>query len=189
MLQLATLRALKGAPLSVYMALILAQTNLSEKYLCTITGYSKNSVRSGCDYLMAAGLVSRPSRFSGYCLTGKELQNPLIIEGQNLTLGPTTTTLNKKEQRNSEEAAERRSKNDPRWLLLRKYGIYDPTASELLELEWMTEEYIKAHGERAQKKNKPIGLLIHILRSNDPAPKEKSEREKIDEYKRSWLGN
>jgi len=197
MFNLATIRALKGAPLSILIAMLIARQPVGEDWLVTITGYSQNTVRSGCKFLTEIQMIQRNGRYHGYVLTNGAEQLTLghkeLGEGQNLTLPePTTTvTLNKKEEDVSEERAEeeeeRASKNDSRLVLLYSAGIMEPTAARLLEKAWVTREYLEAHIDKANKERTPIALLIHRIRSHDPMPKVRNDQNP-ESYRRSWLG-
>ena len=195
MLSLATLRALKGAPLSIVIAMVLAQQPVGEKWLVTVTGYSPNTIRTGLSFLEETQMVGRNGRYSGYVLMKNAVQLPLSVldqgERQKMTLDPitTTTALNTYEGENSEEKAAEveagASKIDARLIgMLHHEGIMEPTASKLLELPWINEDYLRAHFEKARKENKPTALLIHRLQSHDPKPRTSA----AISYKESWLG-
>jgi hypothetical protein len=196
MFNLATIRALKGAPLSILIAMLIARQPVGEDWLVTITGYSQNTIRNGCKFLTEIQMIRRNGRYHGYVLTNGAEQLTLgqdeLGEGQNLTLpeSTTTSTLNKKEKDNSEErAAEeeaRASKNDSRLVLLYSAGIMEPTASRLLEKAWVTKDYLEAHIDRANRENTPVGLLIHRIREHDPKPKRKFDNQDPESYRRSW---
>ena len=192
MLQVSMLRALKGCPLSVIIALFLINQPVTEKHLITVTGYSPNSVRTACLYLQEIQAIGRISRYGGYHLMdGFQM---ILSEGQKLTLPiTTTTTFNKKEQLNSEEnnavAVKRTSKIDARLNLLYAAGVMEPTSSSLLDLSWVTEDYLKAHIDKSKKDEISVGLLIHRIRCHDPQPKIKTFQDTVQSYRNSWLGN
>ena len=96
------IRALKGAPLSIVMALMMAEEAAGEGWLVSVTGYSPNTVRAGCTFLEEIGMIQRNGRYEGYEVTERQR------ERQFLTLEPvtTTTTFNKKENEISEKKAE-----------------------------------------------------------------------------------
>jgi hypothetical protein len=197
MFNLATIRALKGAPLSILVAMLIAQQPVGEGWLATITGYSPNTIRNGCKFLIETQMIQRNGRYKGYVLTNGTQQliigKPEIRERQNLTLydTTTTTTFNKYEGENSEEKAaaveERTSKNDARLTLLYDAGIMEPTASRLIENDWVTRDYLEAHIDKASQENTPVALLIHRIREHDPKPKKK-EDQNPQRYRMSWLG-
>lgn len=124
MINLITLRALKGAPLSIIIALFLAKQPVGESWLISVTGYSQNTVRKGCKFLLEAQMIQRNGRYEAYVLSNGAMQLPLgmaeIGESQKMTLPtpPTTSTFNKYEDDLSEGKAvveeQRESKNDSR---------------------------------------------------------------------------
>jgi predicted transcriptional regulator len=204
MFTLATIRALKGAPLSIMIAMLIANQPVGENWLSSITGYSQNTVRKGCKFLLETQMIRRNERYHGYVLTNGAMQLPLgmaeisksapLGERQKMTLPlVTTTALNKYEKENTEEKAvevrERASKNDARLVLLYSAGIMEPTASKLLKNAWVTLEYLEAHIERANRENTPAGLLIHRIRSHDPKPEFADEWQKPGSYRKSWFSN
>ncbi|MDY6868782.1 MAG: hypothetical protein SVT56_12945, partial [Chloroflexota bacterium] len=167
MLTLATLRALKGAPLSILIAMLIAKQPVGENWLCSITGYSQNTVRRGCKFLEETQMIRRNERYNGYVLAKGSIQLPLGMEeisksalrGERhsksglqpkMTLPSVTTTTafnrNEKEinEENAVEVVERVSKNDTRLVLLYSAGVMEPTASRLLENDWVTQEYLEA---------------------------------------------
>jgi predicted transcriptional regulator len=218
MLTLATLRALKGAPLSILIAMLIAKQPVGENWLCSITGYSQNTVRRGCKFLEETQMIRRNERYNGYVLAKGSIQLPLGMEeisksalrGERhspkgcsssksglrpkMTLPSVTTTTafnrNEKEinEENAVEVVERVSKNDTRLVLLYSAGVMEPTASRLLENDWVTQEYLEAHIEKANRENTPVGLLIHRIRSHDPKPEFADEWQKPGSYRKSWLG-
>jgi len=200
MLTLATLRALKGAPLSILIAMLITNQPVGENWLSSITGYSQNTIRKGCQFLIETQMIRRNERYHGYVLTNGAVQLPLGTaemerERQKMTLPSVTTTtaFNRNEKENNEENAvevrERESKNDARLVLLYSAGIMEPTASKLLKNAWVTLEYLEAHIERANRENTPAGLLIHRIRSHDPKPEFADEWQKPGSYRKSWFSN
>jgi hypothetical protein len=111
MLNLITLRALKGAPLSILIAIFLAKQPVGESWLISVTGYSQNTVRKGCKFLLETQMIRRNSRYEGYALSQGAMQLPLGMaefgESQKMTLpiSTTTSTLNKYEDEFSEGKA------------------------------------------------------------------------------------
>ena len=202
MFNLATIRALKGAPLSILIAMLIARQPVGEDWLVTITGYSQNTVRNGCKFLTEIQMIQRNGRYHSYVLTNgasqltlgqlEECKLEALAESQNLTLptSTTTTTLNKKEKGNSEEKAveedARGSKNDARLVLLYSAGIMEPTASRLLEKAWVTRDYLEAHIDKANRENTPVALLIHRIRQHDPKPEKNFNYQDPEAYRRSW---
>lgn len=71
-------RALKGAPLSIVIVLMLQQgRSVSHSFLCRETGYSDRTVTAALEYLKDAQIVTRTGH-SGFMLTGNNYQLPLM---------------------------------------------------------------------------------------------------------------
>jgi hypothetical protein len=196
MFNIHTIRALKGAPMSIVVAMLLVKQPVGEGWLMSVTGYSQNTIRNGCKFLLECQMIRRNGRYDGYVLANGSMEIPMEIpqlgESQNMTLpsSTTTNTLNKKEHKISEEKEVeedyRASKNDPRLVLLYSFGVMEPTASRLIEKSWVTMTYLEAHIDKANKEGTPVGLLIHRIREHDPMPKKKNEQDP-ELYRRSWI--
>jgi hypothetical protein len=72
------LRQLKGAPLSVLLALSILRQPASEQILSRVTGYSEKVTRDAAHYLQEIGVVGRNARFSGWVLLKDVFQLPLM---------------------------------------------------------------------------------------------------------------
>lgn len=71
------LRELKGAPLSIILALMMAgNRTASVTYLCTATGYSDKTINSGLELLRERRIITQTGRCR-YQLTGNNVQLPL----------------------------------------------------------------------------------------------------------------
>lgn len=71
------LRELKGAPLSIILAIVMAGNRaVSVSYLCTETGYSDKTINSGLDLLRDRRIITQTGRCR-YQLTGENVQLPL----------------------------------------------------------------------------------------------------------------
>ena len=210
MLNLEKLRALKGSPLSIIIAMFIANQPVGENWLCSVTGYSQNTVRRGCKFLEETQMIRRNGRYESYVLSDGMMQLPLgmkaMPESQKLTLDDllTTTTFNKYEEDFSEEnvavVIPGESKNDARLEtqaagasffdarleLLHNAGVMEPTASRLLEHAWVTKGYLEAHIEKAKREKADTALLIHRIQSHDPMPR--IRRNDPENYRKSWLG-
>ena len=76
-MQKLNLRELKGAPLSIILAIVMAgNRNVSVSYLVTTTGYSDKTINSGLDLLRDRQIVTQTGRCR-YQLTGENVQLPL----------------------------------------------------------------------------------------------------------------
>ena len=94
------LRGLKGAPLSIVIALVMAGNKpTEEKRIVAMTGYSGNTVRRGLEFLEEAGLAKRTKRFGGWMLNDGINQLPLplqlnLVGATGAIEAETTTTRN-----------------------------------------------------------------------------------------------
>lgn len=183
--------------MSIVVAMLLVKQPVGESWLMSVTGYSQNTIRNGCKFLLECEMIRRNGRYDGYVLANESMEIPIKIpsinEGQKMTLtdSTTTNTLNKNEPKISEgieeEEAYRASKNDPRLVLLYSVGVMEPTASRLIEKSWVTMAYLEAHIDKAIREGTPAGLLIHRIRAHDPMPKKKNDQSP-EAYRRSWMG-
>ena len=209
---LSYLRQVKGAPLSILVALSAASQPVAAKWLGSMTGYSPNSITSALVLLSEMQLVSCNTHRTAWRLTNGVRQLPLspaqIPDRKNRD--PVTTTalsLNGKKKNHSAEAAafkvSDREKRDPdrknrdpnseefhlsilKDVLLDIFhsaSIMEPTSTTLYELDWMTIEYAEAHISQAQKNNDPTGLLIHRMKSHDPQPARHIDPDSPEHYR------
>lgn len=75
---LRTLRELKGAPLSIVLALQMAHQRVSQSWLEQMTGYTDKPVSDALSYLQEVGYADHTS--SGWQLTGGAVQLPMPLE-------------------------------------------------------------------------------------------------------------
>lgn len=80
-------RALKGAPLSIVIVLMLEKRSVSHALLCQETGYSDRTVTQGLDFLVRNQIVTRCGH-SGFMLTGENYQLPLYWDEQTTPADP-----------------------------------------------------------------------------------------------------
>ncbi|MAT45168.1 MAG: hypothetical protein CL609_22805 [Anaerolineaceae bacterium] len=71
------IRTLKGAPLSILMALVLSKQPVTSDWLQAVTGYSDKSVTSGLKALQEFGYITRNGRYA-WQLAGEINQLPLM---------------------------------------------------------------------------------------------------------------
>jgi hypothetical protein len=190
----AILRTLKGAPLSIVIALALSPTRVGNEYLARVTGYTDKTVAQALNYLAEIQLINRTS--SGWGLAAG-FQLPLMIPGSvaaaaevesesekfrlddlsrknSDSIDTTTTTainLNINNDLRVAVAAEVESESEKFRLnheLLLAYGIGEPTASRIARHAWIDAEYIKdiAYDLKKRGKSGP-GLLIVKLENNE----------------------
>ncbi len=205
---LATLRQLKGAPLSVLIALTIAKPrHVSSTWLSGCTGYATDSITAATWYLKEFGFAECDSHRSNWRLTEEGVQQlPLPISllspediPEPTFPNPTNPDPEKTDPANPHPEDPYPSFSDPeedsdffrRLYLLHEAGIKDPTATELCELEHATYRYLDAHLEKARRDDTAIALLIHRIRSKDPKPNVQSRiyldsPEYRQRYAKSW---
>ena len=187
------IRELKGAPMSVLLALAIVRQPVKEIWLVSVTGYTENTVRSALRYLTEVGYVKQISGQSWQIANSFQLPlmdvKPSIFEG----LPATTTAININNSNNLRAVVVEKEKPQNLRVLPEKIGVYDrlksigvgePNRSRLANMEHITLDYLNAHYEHWKLENKPLGLLIHRLRSCDPAPKRINQ----DDYRRYTKG-
>ncbi|MDR3576923.1 MAG: hypothetical protein P4L50_23905 [Anaerolineaceae bacterium] len=196
-------KKLKGAALAIIVILLHENKPVAAKFLGKWSGYEAGAIRRALLFLSdpEMDLVRRESRCA-WELSEHGRQLRLLLgpksgsrhfEGLHVTTTTTTTTLHRRKGPLSAAAAEGKQHFadseahstqhfDESIALLNAAGIGEPTASELANSGWITPEYIRAHVENAKKKDLPVGLLIHKMRSNDPAPKDPAREESYRKY-------
>ncbi len=183
-----TLRQLKGAPLSILIALTIVNPRLvSSSWLAGCTGYSHDAISNATWYLKEFGFIDCDSHRTNWRLVGDVQQLPLPMSMLNpdpknpdaekpQPNPPTTTTLNSANNLTEGSSSSFNNRDaekpqpDSRLSLLRQGGIYEPTATELCELEHASYSYLDAHIKQAKRDGIDTSLLIHRIRKNDPKP-------------------
>jgi hypothetical protein len=177
--QINHLRALKGAPLSILFALLLANSPIGRDQLVLVTGWGRDKVTEGLGVLQSLGLASPLMRYNGWELTAHARQFTLF-EGEKIALDSTTASAALNNTTLSTMLVEAvvvegegdKIALDPEVLkALRAAGIGEPMASRLAVLPHVTLEYIQSHALLAKEEKINTGLLIHRIRSADPAPR------------------
>jgi len=189
---LALVRMLKGCPLSLVMAMVIARQPVGRAWLEGVTGYSQNVVQKGLAYLEEIGMAARNGRYEGWHLTDGAKALPLVydfldaLENENeshlMTLVPSTTTTTCYSRVNSQEAAAETGEsfndspsNNSSYALnlaaLHDAGIKGKTAADLARLAHVTPRYIRSHAKFAEDRGDGTGLLVTRIRDGDPEPK------------------
>jgi len=196
-------RMLKGAPISVLLAMISVRQPVSESWLVSATGYSPIPVRRALTFLAETGLTQRSGRYSGWSLTEGALQLPLMPESlpepvrvggrpsikrtleinAQLVTTTATTTIEENDECSSSRLNRALEINDqiinPRSdliAMLHQAGIGEPMATRLAGMPHVNAEYLQAHIRKAQQEETPTALLIHRMRQADPQPETAEER-------------
>jgi hypothetical protein len=183
------LTLLKGAPLSVFICMLLNTDNpeilFTETFLASQTGYSVKTIRAACSQLSDLSLVKRKDRYTGYIL----IQIPAAFSLPSTTATIVeSNTFNEYEEKVEEDFTARAVKftapQQEVYSLLRSKNVGEPTRARLTLLPWATLDYINSHFCFGEKNDDPLGLIIHRIKSHDEAPKVYSE---IEGFRRSWL--
>ncbi len=209
-----TLRQLKGAPLSVLIALTIVKPRLvSSSWLAGCTGYATDAITSATWYLKELGFIDCDSHRTNWRLVGDVQQLPLPMsmlnpepenpdpEKPDPDPPTTTTTLIDREKIIEVEVEALRNPNpekpesdfhpSPRNVcrdLLYFTGIGEPMATKICDMDHVTPEYLDAHIQKANKDEIDIALLIHRIRAKDPMPKDRPSG--YDRYRDDpWLCN
>lgn len=172
----ATLRAVRGTPLTILLYLFVRGTTATQTWLVATTGYSPKTVRTALNSLHALGMVEHPAPHI-WRLPAGQLPLPGFSHetGKKVPgFAPTTTTVIEAvlDRQHVVEEAPNREKLS----LLQGAGIGEPMRTRIALLPHATLTYLKAHIRRARREHTDTGLLIHRLRSADPAPKTDRER-------------
>lgn len=183
--------SLKGAPISVYLVMLIVRQPLGETWIAQVTRYSQMVVHHALIYLSVKGLVRQISRFNGWVLVEEVAQLPLMIEAglANIeSLSPTTATAaigrtikaGQQQQQDSRLTSRTREKResfevDPQieanLKALHAAGINGRTAEKLAQLQHINPNYIQAHINYGRSRNDGIGLIITRMQDGDEAPK------------------
>ena len=182
---LTVLRSLKGAPLSCLMALMFATQPVGKEWLSRITGYSDKPVSAALDYLLEMGFVTCSGRYESWQIKQNVFQlplgpeNPLPESSRNYSDSlPTTTAINIDSSTVDKKAVvvakEKPETYNPYFSechqILKSAGIGEPMTTRLASMDHVTPYYLIGHIQQARKKKMDTGLLIHRIKSKDPAP-------------------
>lgn len=174
------LRSLKGAPLSVLVALALARKALTNAELCTWTGYRDDNIREAVRLLGDLGWVTARSPRGPWSLAeGRQLPlmswNPDffgVVSSSSTYLDPGPTIEQEEEEEENPDffgvAANLRA--------LDEVGIREPARSELAKLPHVTPDFIRGHVARALEEGGTLGTAIHRIRYNWALPEGRGVR-------------
>ena len=188
------LRSVKGAPLSILIALFLTNGPIGHDYLCRITGYSKDSVTNGLQILNDLGLASPlpGKRYCGWMLSTKAKQLEIFtgspdFQDSNITTKPNEDALTILSSSSSKvfegeilglDTSEKMQINNE----LRKAGVYGITAMKLANDPFITLDYVKAHIAKAKREKTDTALLIYRMKEHDPMPEDETDEWKSDAH-------
>ena len=176
---LSLVRELRGSPITVLIAIILLDQAdcrpITAQALKDVTGYSDNTVTDSLRALEhpTRQIITRVT--GGWILTTAE---QMILPIQNRNISDFHPVVNdvvviEGERVYSQQQPQNRNISDS----LAAAGIYEPMASRLARLKWVTAEYIEGHVEAISHEtwDNPTGMLIHRIKNNHPVPARRSE--------------
>jgi hypothetical protein len=189
-------RELKGAPLSIYLVLMI-QGSATLQELVAYTNYSENIVRSALTYMSAIQVARRKGRYDGWALMDGVMQLPLMADegtAENEVPDPeiletsetaartaeseVRTSLNEVPASSSSSLTNTRSLTNKEPLLARtneaeivrlldQAGIRNPKRAEILEMQGISPIWIQGHLATAKSTGQAIYRILR--RWNVPA--------------------
>jgi len=156
---------------------------VGKEWLSRITGYSAKPVAAALEYLLEMGFVTTAGRYESWQIKQNVFQLPLAPDNplpepsrNNSYSRPTTTAINIDSNNKVDKAVVVESKpENPHFSeshqIIKSAGIGEPMASRLASMDHVTPYYLIGHVQQSRKEKTNIRLLIHRIRSNDPAPK------------------
>lgn len=168
------LRQLKGAPLSVMLALFWAGQRVSNGWIETVTGYTDKPVASALDLLKEYGWAAKVQ--GGWTIANAE-QLPLTFllmeESRNNSDSSSSSNVFNNINNNNLllELERKNSENfDANLIALLTGGIREPKASILADLEHVTPEYINAHLQQVRREERNVATAIYRIENNWEQP-------------------
>ena len=167
------LRQLKGAPLSVMLALFWAGQRVSNGWIETVTGYTDKPVASALDLLKEYGWAAKVQ--GGWMIANAE-QLPLTVpfsESRNYSdFSSSSNVFNNINNNNLLLELERKNSENfgANLISLLTGGIREPKASILADLEHVTPEYINAHLQQVRREERNVATAIYRIENNWEKP-------------------
>ncbi|MHB8135433.1 MAG: hypothetical protein ACYDH1_14570 [Anaerolineaceae bacterium] len=172
------LHTFKGARLSCLIALLCNRYPMGSTQLVRYTGYSQKTVCEALTFLSEIQVVVNIGGYKAW-LINPQLPHAALPEflwnfsTNYVIFSPTTTTNNNQDLIEKKEVVAVDSLTPEvteSHALLRIAAIGEPMATALAEKPHITPYYVAAHYAKALADKVPTGLLIHRLRTEDPAP-------------------
>jgi hypothetical protein len=157
------LRQLKGAPLSVLLALVWTRTRLSADFLVTVTGYTDKPVTQALKLLTAYGWITK---VQGGWQVSAGVQLPLMLEESEKFRSSSCSSSKEVGINYSEEEQESRKNSDiylSNYKVLKSYGIREPACSRLSALPHVKPDFIHAHIRQVHREKGTLGTAIHRI--------------------------
>ena len=158
------IKLLRGAPLTVFLAILSLGGVAERREIRKRTGYSYPTIDKACADLAEAGLAVQDNSWEWHILEA----SPQMILGASKNFLPTTTYINRDSDiESSKTLTEEASKN---FLLLKECGVGEPLRTAFAGRH--DYDYIAAHVNHWRKEGKPVNVLAHRLKNGDPKPKD-----------------
>jgi len=175
-----SIRLLKGPSLHCFVALLYKQDAVGVGWLARKIGYSERTVASVLRFLQDQDMVICNGRYESWQINMNTPHFSLITSpflpgasGKNCDSNATTTTISKHKDKEREEAVVEESlrKDFPDSHRLLKFaGVGEPMATNLAKRAHVTPCFLAGHYLKAKAEMIPVALMIHRIKSEDPAP-------------------
>ena len=160
------LRQLKGAPLSVLMAMVIVRARVSADWLVTITGYTDKPVTQALKLLTAYGWIAK---VQGGWQISAGVQLPLMFE-ESEKFRPSSSSSNYLSNMSTIEQEQQDRKNSDSYLAnyrtMKANGIREPALSRLAALPHVNPEFILAHIKQVRSERGHLGTVVHRIENN-----------------------
>ncbi|NMB55585.1 MAG: hypothetical protein GYA15_12880 [Leptolinea sp.] len=175
-LTLSELRSLRGAPLSVLLALRASESSRSVTWLCTITGYTAKTIEAALAMLVSLGYVNRYDRYAweaaNVISTDQQIERIGKIsrsETENFPIPSSSSSrsINQvKELTTTTSDREKFPVNQVNYAALQSHGVREPALSRLSALPHVNPVMIHDHFNKACS----TGQAIHRIENDWPIP-------------------
>lgn len=188
------LKAMKGNDLKVLVAMfLLGAINIGNKLIKSFTGLSYPTVSSCLDNLSSLGMVTKTHRIDGWQITDGGFQLLLPTDSSTnflhseaiINIDKPLSTIKIKDLNINNTEASAKIFDSEIVKALFEMGIYNPKATDLACMEHITFEYISSwklalKHSKIGKTGKDIGLAIHLMIQNAPAPVVTKAEQEVD---------
>jgi len=186
------LRMLKGAPLSVLLAITWSGQAVSNGWLVSVTGYTDKSVASALAVLKEYSMITN-TRTGWMIAKGTQLQLTFPNSDTDVRLSrknsDSSSSLNiesvdiySEEQQQESEKFRINPQFESNLVACLTSKIREPKASILADLPHVTPEYIYAHVQTARLEGNPIGTAIYRIENGWEQPAPPPESTKYRDY-------
>jgi len=175
-----SIRLLKGPSLHCFLALLFKQDAVGVGWLARKIGYSERTVAAALRFLQDQDMVICSGRYESWQINMNTPHFSLMMSsflpsasGKIFGSNASTTTIVKHYDKEREEVVveESLSKNfTDSHQMLKFAGVGEPMATILAKRAHVTPYFLAGHYLKAKAEMIPVGLMIHRIKSEDPAP-------------------